>query len=289
MEVEDLENRVQILQWLNSLSKVEKSIPFWMSDNNNILQQQQDMNDSLSSSSRPAEMIQSMLDSFHIMKNPITLFNTVDASSKFDKIFYEQFVGALPITTNGATTDTDEVLSSGKSNAHPLKIQLLACPPNFRFKLHSHPNIELSIPLVGELCEVRLMNGGVDPMLLCRPNRNEKENDVVVGSSSSPSEEELMQVKKSLQELMSTTPLVLDDSSNEGSSKKKELRFVDRTLNEGEVLYNEIGSVHQSYTKNEESGGVGCLLLVLWSGLHADIEDCTCCFGIEGSENLFLP
>ena len=60
--------------------------------------------------------------------------------------------------------------------------------------------------------------------------------------------------------------------------------FVDRVLTEGQVLFNDVGSVHQSYTAKDG----GCLVLALWSGVHADLDHCDCC-GIKGNESLFLP
>ncbi|GMH68071.1 hypothetical protein TrRE_jg12274 [Triparma retinervis] len=42
-----------------------------------------------------------------------------------------------------------------------------------------------------------------------------------------------------------------------------------RTLNEGEWLVNEAGSVHLSFTDE----AVGCTLFVLWSGKHANVEE----------------
>jgi len=60
-------------------------------------------------------------------------------------------------------------------------------------------------------------------------------------------------------------------------------KIIDRKLNAGQVLINDIGSIHQSYTKED-----GCLILAIWSGLHADLDKgCDCC-GIEGNHLLVL-
>lgn len=40
------------------------------------------------------------------------------------------------------------------------------------------------------------------------------------------------------------------------------------TLNQGEWLCNEVGSIHKSFTA---TNGNGCILLVLWGGSHADV------------------
>jgi hypothetical protein len=49
-------------------------------------------------------------------------------------------------------------------------------------------------------------------------------------------------------------------------SKTTTKAFAHHAIAQGEMLVNEIGSVHQSYTKDQ-----GCVLLVLWSSAHADI------------------
>jgi hypothetical protein len=55
--------------------------------------------------------------------------------------------------------------------------------------------------------------------------------------------------------------LVGPDLSSDGTSA-----FIHNAVSQGEMLANEVGSVHQSYTKDE-----GCVLLCLWSSAHADI------------------
>jgi hypothetical protein len=45
--------------------------------------------------------------------------------------------------------------------------------------------------------------------------------------------------------------------------------FTHHAISQGEMLVNEIGSIHQSFTKDE-----GCVLLCLWSNAHADISTC---------------
>lgn len=45
--------------------------------------------------------------------------------------------------------------------------------------------------------------------------------------------------------------------------------FTHHAISQGEMLVNEVGSIHQSYTKEE-----GCVLLCLWSSAHADIPCC---------------
>jgi len=41
------------------------------------------------------------------------------------------------------------------------------------------------------------------------------------------------------------------------------------TLNQGEWLVNQVGSIHKSFTA---TNGDGCVLLVLWGGSHADVK-----------------
>ena len=90
-----------------------------------------------------------------------------------------------------------------------------------------------------------------------------------------PTDDEISRVKTSMQNNLEQKITTL---GNHGT-------FVNRELRERQVLFNDIGTIHQSYTKEEG----GCLILAIWSGLHADINSkhCDCC-GIKGSELLVL-
>ena len=249
-------NKPQIEHWLKSLDEVKKSDSFWL-DNGDIF------------SISPSEVIQTMFQSLSVTpgETPLQLFNNSEASKAFDLEFKAIILNALP-----AKVLLEEVVCKGTSNSHPLKMQFLVCPPNFNFKLHSHPNIELIIPLIGGLWEKYLSGATLHPSLLARksPLSVPDEEDKLY---KPPSGSEIAGVKESLIALLAVKVASL------GSKGK----FIDRSFEEGQVLYNEVGSIHQSYTKDR-----GSLLLVLWSGIHADL-DCDCCTGIAGSENLFLP
>ena len=151
------------------------------------------------------------------------------------------------------------------------------CPPDFNFKLHSHPNVELCIPFAGQLYERRLIGMTFDPSVVERPG------DVASPLPSidegkhyiEPTDDEICRVKTSMQNNLEQKITTL---GNHGT-------FINRELREGQVLFNDIGTIHQSYTKEEG----GCLILAIWSGLHADINSkhCDCC-GIGGNELLVL-
>lgn len=246
----------QIQDWVNNLNKVEVSNAYWLDGGGSVF------------AASPSSIVQKLLNSFRISGQP-QLFPTVEACSTFDSEFQASFLNALP-----AKDLLEDVLQKGTSNAHPLKIQFLACPPRFNFKLHAHPNVELCFTLVGELWERRLIGANLNPSVLVRSSkfpliRNEQSEKFY----ESPSDEEMSHVKKELQATLAEKVQSLGEKG----------KFIDRATTEGRVMYNEAGSIHQSYTKAS-----GCLLLVLWSGLHADIESCDC-KGIDGSENLFLP
>lgn len=246
----------QIQTWLNGLTKVELSDSYWLNEGDFF-------------STPPSEIVESLFDSLAPTTSDGSamgkFFATAEATEAFDSQYHSSFLNALP-----AKVVVEEVNSQGTSNSHPLKMQLLACAKGFTFKLHTHPNVELMVPLVGELWERRLIGKTVNPDLV---RRQLPTHLSPAKFYHAPDEKEIGRVKQSLQTIMANI-------KNLGKGGK----FVDRAAREGQVLYNEIGSIHQSYSKNE-----GCLLLVLWSGLHADFEDCSCCTGIEGAENLFLP
>ena len=111
------------------------------------------------------------------------------------------------------------------SNKHPLKFQWLACPPNMEFQLHSHPNVELDIPLVGDLWERRLMDAELRASIL--------ERKTPLSNDGAPTDEELARERKHLGD-------IADGIQSLGSSG----HFIDRATREGQVLYNSVGSLH---------------------------------------------
>ncbi|KAG7370492.1 hypothetical protein IV203_019062 [Nitzschia inconspicua] len=58
----------------------------------------------------------------------------------------------------------------------------------------------------------------------------------------------------------------LQEESPKGPNITKEQLFQHFKVEAGKCMINEVGSVHQSYTGNEEE----CALIVLWSGCHAN-------------------
>ena len=157
------------------------------------------------------------------------------------------------------------------------------CPPNFNFKLHSHPNKELCIPITGTLYERRLIGMSLHPTIVERQLELTKPTSEIEEDSGDrniqkklyhqPTDTEIKQVYTSLKRSLGRKVKTLG----------KHGKIINRQLNVGQVLVNDIGSIHQSYTKED-----GCLILAIWSGLHADLDKgCDCC-GIEGSHLLVL-
>ena len=129
--------KTQIQRWLGSLSQVEVSGSYWLNKGDLF-------------STSVASVVQGLFESLSINPSgsPLQLFVSAEARSSFDADFKAAFLNAMP-----PKAIVEEVVGKGISNTHPLKIQILSCPSNFNFKLHSHANIELGLPLVGELWE----------------------------------------------------------------------------------------------------------------------------------------
>jgi hypothetical protein len=251
--------RPKILKWLSGLKKVEKSDAYWLNKGDIF-------------PFSPSEVAQTLLVSLSIApagEAQPQLFKTIKSRETFDTQFR-----ASVLTSMTPKTLLEEVVSRGMSNGHPLKLQLLACPPKFNFALHSHASAELIIPLVGDLWEVYLYGATVNPKVLSR----KMPLAVVEGGSvlyKPPSDSEMEEVVHSLDQA------VVEKIPSLGTTGK----FVDRVNKEGFVMFNEIGSIHQTYTKDS-----GCLILVMWCGAHANINQVKCsCTSIEGSGGLFLP
>lgn len=60
---------------------------------------------------------------------------------------------------------------------------------------------------------------------------------------------------------------VLTGDSPSGPEIAKQSPFVHNRVKKGQCMLNETGSVHQSFTEDD-----GCVILVLWSGCHANIH-----------------
>jgi len=248
--------RSNIKSWLGGLEKVVVlSSPMWLNRGDLF-------------SEPPSEILEMLLASLPMGRDNETdqCFATSEDRDRFDSQYFAAFLNALPDDILAK-----EVNAKGTSNSHPLKLQVFACSKEFQFKLHAHPSVELVIPLVGELWERRLIGATMSAEHLKR-SEDLPSPSTVDKFYEDPSDGEMARAKESLQSTMSTI-----------TSLGTEGRFVDRSQREGQVLYNSVGSIHQSYTKEN-----GCLLLALWSGIHADIVDCGCCQGIEGA-SLFLP
>lgn len=134
----------------------------------------------------------------------------------------------------GAEEELATWLATGLSNGRPLKLQLMALKPLYKFKLHAHPNMEFEATLVGNLREVRLI--GPPP----------------------------------------TTDFPRSCTLR-GPRLSGPLEFKEAAVPAGKFLVNPIGSVHQSFTGEE-----GAVILVLWSGCHANITPGQCA-GLTGS------
>lgn len=127
------DHRENLMSWLRGLKSVKLSEAQWF-----------DEVDMFTLS--PAEAAQRLLYTFS-MDNTPKLFKNQEAKDVFDKEWK-----AAALASFKPKDLVEEIIPKGSSNKHPLKLQWLACPPNLEFQLHSHPNVELDIPL-GELIE----------------------------------------------------------------------------------------------------------------------------------------
>jgi hypothetical protein len=222
-----------INEWLNNLSKVERSEPIWIGS------------DFLTSIS-PSSLLEEQFTSLLPIGSSIEIFNGEERRRyKFDFDYRECFLKALP--TNHLTT----ILDCGQSNTHPLRLQLVAIPPSTYLPLHVHTAIELDIPLLGEMHEY------VSPVLLpaeCveRPLEYQIGTPLSKMKTKTPTKDDLTKISNDISE-----HIILKDFGMDGS-------FVENTVQQGECLINQPGSIHQSYSLTS-----GCLLLALGPGVHA--------------------
>ena len=225
-----------ILNWLNSLTRLERSEPEWMVGNNDVLR------------IRPSLLVQEHLESL-MPRAPPAVFETEWERAKFDFEWRDMLLRSMQQTSKA---ELPAVLSHGRSNSHPLRLQLVAIPANTTLRLHAHPSLEVTVPLVGTLYECRSNSLVHQPSETLSRQPMHSIGTPLSDFSERPTAEELNQIAKDL-----SNRVILPDSGRDG-------RFRVREAMPGEGLVNSAGSVHQSYTKNDP-----CLLLALGPNIHA--------------------
>ena len=221
--------------WLNSLTSIERSEPEWTHGR-----------DIQMATLSPSLLVQDHLNALFPGRAPILFPNVID-QAQFDFDWRYTLFSRLPRTEIGS------LLSHGTSNTHPLRLQLVACPPRTDFSLHAHAAVELDIPLVGDLYERRAVS-------LLPAEQLSRRVEHWVGAqgglfATKPTAENLQTIARDLQDRV-----VFEEQGNMGA-------FVDNCVRQGRALVNEVGSVHQSYTAEE-----GCLLFVLGANVHAHFK-----------------
>jgi len=148
-----------------------------------------------------------------------------------------------------AAEDLGAFLETGKSGAdgsRTVKLMVLFLKPSQIFGLHAHPTIELELTLRGALGEVRLV-GVNDPLKI--PFHGPWPERVCGKSLVGPNLTNL------------TGPYAhLVESAHWKHTEP---------VSPGKYLFNEIGSIHKSYTVDDSPFAA----LILWGGIHATIDE----------------
>ncbi len=224
------ESKVSLHTWLCSLRTLERSEPNWVGT------------DILTLS--PSALLQEQLTSLCPVTS-LDLFESQAERAKFDFHWRSLLLKSLP------SADLTDILQTGRSNSHPLRLQLIAFPPSCELKVHVHAAVELAVPLFGEYCQRKCR------LLLPRENLH-RSVEHAIGTplnnfSEQPTLQELAIIRKDLSEKVS-----FPNVGEQG-------RFVTESLHEGECLVNQVGSVHQSFTSDDSP----CLLWVLGPNVQA--------------------
>jgi len=167
----------------------------------------------------------------------------IDDADAFNKSWRKSFLATFE-ALHGGKEDTEDFLKTGQSHGYPMRLQLMALPPHTWFRCHAHPNLEFEHTLSGSLHEVRLTNLCMAPGSL----RDDQGRPIPPGTQSGDYGPNLAEIK---------------DSVN--------MDFEIGEVEEYGYLGNARGSVHQSFTGKE-----GAILLLLWSGCHANIRPLKC-------------
>eukprot|EP00980_Cylindrotheca_fusiformis_P009775 scaffold2155_cov96-Cylindrotheca_fusiformis.AAC.6 len=152
-----------------------------------------------------------------------------------------------------AQEDLETFLKTGQSgitydgSAFPMRIGVLILPKNRVFGAHAHPTIELEHTLRGALGEVRIVAGD-----------NTKELPVAHRGPWKP-----RPGGKAL-----AGPNLVDLDEKHSSLPNTAQWKIMTPVAAGNYLFNEVGSIHKSYTGPEDGA-----FMVLWGGIHATIEE----------------
>ena len=175
----------------------------------------------------------------------------------------------------GAATEAelDDWLRTGLSNGRPLKLQVMALKPNSWFRVHAHPNIEFEQTLAGSLHEVRLKG---DPPTKTFPEEEGGGDETAAGKEGKGAKAALKAAEgggggggggSSFMTAVKGPDLAAMQRSRKGGAFEWEAGSVPA----GKYIANGVGSVHQSFTEED-----GALIVVLYSGCHANIRPACC-------------
>jgi len=188
----------------------------------------------------PAAVFQHQLTEMN--PNAPDVFATQEEKDNFDKDFWAVVMKGFSIS------ELNEIIEKGTSNGYPLRFQILILPKDAIFKLHAHPNVEVSIGMQGTLYHYYLTDYTFP--------KHELERFFPPGSPY-PTDETIKDLMDEFE-----TCMVIDDRGDRS-------RFVeDVYASRGQVGINPAGSVHQSFSSKEG----GAMLFVLWSGCHCNIK-----------------
>jgi len=148
--------------------------------------------------------------------------------------FGEQWQAALSDGLQDHQEELAELLSTSTSNGRQIRWDVMKIGGNVSFSLHAHPNVELIYVVKGAIHEYRYT--AVSPKTIFDPNDDE-------GPDLS-------------------SPAVSSTATNSSISLPL---FVHQSVSAGGFIVNNKGSIHLSFTKEDEE----TILLVLWSGKHA--------------------
>ena len=183
--------------------------------------------------------------------------------------------------TQSDRTELHDFLETGLSNGRQLILQIMICPPGKCFQIHAHPNIESMLTLNGSLHELRSIGPPIEPpsYYYCKPPPQQPTAIKEKNQMSDESKEK--DVCGSESEINTKKVKSID-----GPSIPFTTLFEKKATVTGQLIVNEIGSVHQSYTVGDinpkhnnvdgfkdvedEDNVRGVAMLVLWSGCHAN-------------------
>jgi hypothetical protein len=179
-----------------------------------------------------------------------------------DSLVRDSRASASATRTLSSVDEASLYVSAGTSCGRPLQLQVMALPPHQWFKVHAHPNIEWELTLAGCLKEIR--SSQHYPAQLLAAGADGDDDDA---AATALADGRWLDAGAGAADTGTGADAAVSTMHDMRAMQgPPHAAWTECAVPAGEHLANSTGSLHQSFT-----GPEGAVLLILWSGQHANI------------------